>query len=108
LPGGTLWRLAGPDGSTGVHVNSVLCSNNGEVLRDAAVRGLGVCLLPTFIVGPELQSGRLVTMLNDHHPPTLMLTVLYPPSRHLSAKIRLFTDFLVERFGPHPAWDLVR
>lgn len=107
LPSGNLWRLIGPRGSTGVHVNNVLCSNNGEVLRDAAVAGRGVTMLPTFIVGRELQAGRLVTVMSDYRAPELVLAAVYPPTRHLSAKIRLFTDFLVDRFGTRPYWDLV-
>ena len=105
---GNLWRLIGPEGSLAVHVDPVLSSNNGEVLRDAAVRGIGICLLPTFVVGAELQAGRLATVLADFVPPRLMLSAIYPPSRHLSAKLRLFTDFLVDRFGGGPHWDLVR
>lgn len=107
LPTGNLWRLRGPNGSGGVHVNAVLSSNNGQVLRDSAVHGLGIALLPTFIVGRELQAGRLVTILSEYTLPTLLLTAVYPPTRHLSAKIRLFTDFLIERFGERPYWDLV-
>ena len=68
---------------------------------------LGIALLPTFIVGQELQSGRLVTILPDYPPSPLTLCAIYPPSRHLSTKIRLFTDFLIERFGERPYWDLV-
>lgn len=107
LPSGTLWRLTGSKGNASVHVNNVLCSNNGEVLRDAAVKGLGIAMLPTFIVGGELQAGRLVTILNGFSAPVLWLTAIYPPTRHLSAKIRFFTDFLMERFGTQPHWDLV-
>ncbi|MEM8916239.1 MAG: LysR family transcriptional regulator [Pseudomonadota bacterium] len=102
-----IWRLNGPTGQANVTVTSVLCSNNGEVLRDAAVQGLGIMLGPTFIVGGDLQLGRLVSILPDYQPPQLMLTALYPPTRHLSANIRLFTDFLMERFGSEPHWDLV-
>ncbi len=108
LPSGNLWRLTGPGGNAGVHVNNVLCSNNGEVLRDAAVEGLGITMLPAFIVGRELRAGRLVTILDDFHPPQLVLTAIYPPTRYLSAKIRLFTDFLIERFANGPSWNLVR
>ena len=107
LPTGKTWRLTGPDGAQSVQVNGILCSNNGEVLRAAAIKGLGIALLPTFIIGEELQAGRLVTVMNDYAPSDLTLCVIYPPSRHLSAKVRLLTDFLTERFGDLPYWDLV-
>ncbi len=108
LPSGNLWRLTGPGGNVSVHVNNVLCSNNGEVLRDAAVRGIGITMVPGFIVEQELRTGRLVTILDDFHAPQLVLTAIYPPTRYLSAKIRLFTDFLIARFGNSSSWNHVR
>lgn len=107
LPAGNVWRLNGPAGPIEVPVQGAMCADNGEVLRDAAVRGLGIALLPTFIVGPQLQTGELVTILADHAPPDLTLCAIYPPSRHLSAKINLFVDFVYDRFGGSPYWDLV-
>lgn len=88
-------------------VNGVLCSNNGEVLRDAAVKGLGFTKLPTFIVGADLQNGRLVSVLSNYKSPSAFLTLLYPPNRHLSARVRLLVEFFYERFGDRPYWDLV-
>ena len=105
MPGGDFWRLAGADGEVTVPVNAVLTSNNGEALRDAALRGLGITLLPSFIVGPDLREKRLVRVLPDYRPSSLTLSAIYPPTRHLSAKIRLFTDHLLERFGAEPYWD---
>ncbi len=105
LPNGTLWRLNGSQGRANVRVNDVLCSNNGDVLREAAVKGLGIALLPMFIVTDDLRAGRLVPVLGDFTAPEPWLTALYPPTRHLSAKIRVFTDFLIDRFGGRPAWD---
>lgn len=107
LAGGNRWRLSGPGGSHGVEVSGPLCSNNAEALRDAAVKGLGLALLPTFIAGADLQAGRLATVLNDYQAPPLTLCAIYPPSRHLSPNVRSFTDFLIERFGGRPYWDLV-
>lgn len=107
LPTGKTWRLIGPEGTVDIRVNGVLCSNNGEVLRDAAVKGLGFTKLPTFIVGAELQEGRLVTVLADYKAPSIFLTLLYPPNRHLSARIRILVEFFYERFGDRPYWDLV-
>lgn len=99
------WTLMGTDGEHTVSVQGMLCSNNGEVLRDAAVHGLGITLLPQFIVGYALQQGRLQIVLPDYHPPELFITVIYPVNRHLSTKVRLLVDFLQEQFGNHPNWD---
>lgn len=93
------WILIGADGEYTVSVNGVLCSNNGEVLKDAAVRGLGITLLPRFIVGQELQQGRLQIVLPHYHSPELSIYVIYSVNRHLSTKVRLLVDFLQERFG---------
>ncbi len=91
-----------------MQVNGVFCCNNAEVLRDAALADLGLALLPTFIAGPDLQSGNLVSVLCDYTSPELFLYLLYPPSRQLSARIRLLVDFLYDRFGGQPRWDLVQ
>jgi DNA-binding transcriptional LysR family regulator len=93
------WTFAGPDGEQTISVNGILCSNNGEVLRDAAVRGLGITLLPAFIVGRELQQGILQPILPNYHSPELIISAIYPVNRHLSTKVRLLVDFLQERFG---------
>jgi DNA-binding transcriptional LysR family regulator len=105
---GNQWKLIGRDGAEhAVHIPWTLCSNNGEVLRDAAVKGLGIVLLPTFIIGPDLQQGSLRTILTDYMFTDSALYAIYPQTRHLSVKVRLFIDFLVERFGGRPHWDLV-
>jgi len=107
LATGNQWKLTGTDGDHWIAVPWTLCTNNAEVLRDAAVAGRGVALLPTFIAGAELQTGRLVSVLADYTAPELFLYVLYAPTRHLSAKVRVFIDFLAARFGGRPYWDLV-
>ena len=96
------WMLIGADGEQTISVNGTLCSNNGEVLRDAAIRGLGITLLPLFIVGQDLQQGKLQIILPDYHPPELSISLIYPVNRHLSTKVRLLVDFLQERLGDHP------
>ena len=107
LATGNQWKLTGADGDHWIEVPWMLCSNNAEALCDAAVAGRGIALLPTFIAGAALQNGALVTVLSDYHPPALSLYALYPQTRHLSVKVRVFIDFLVERFGGRPYWDLV-
>lgn len=106
---GTLhqWRLDGPEGEQSWPINCVMYSNNGEILKAAAVRDQGIALLPTFIVGEELQSGALQTVLPDFQPSALVVSAIYPRHRHLSAKVRLFVALLEARFGGRPYWDLV-
>ena len=100
------WRLLNPDRKElVVPVSGRYLANNGDVLRTTAIAGGGIVLLPTFIVGEDLRAGRLVRLLPDHPPPEQGLHVLYPPGRHLSAKVRSFVDFLVARFGGDPPWD---
>jgi len=107
LATGNQWKLTGPDGDHWIQIPWSLCANNAEVLKDAALAGNGIALLPTFIAGADLQEGSLVAILPDYKPPALSLYAIYPPTRHVAMKVRLFIDFLVERFGARPYWDLV-
>jgi len=63
--------------------------------------------LAHFIAGADLQQGQLRSILADYRAPELSLYAIYPPNRHLSVKVRVLIDFLVERFGRRPYWDLV-
>jgi DNA-binding transcriptional LysR family regulator len=82
-----------------------LRTNSGAVLIVAALAGHGLVYLPTYFVGDALQSGRLVTVLDDYMAPPLTLRALYPHNRYLSAKVRAFVDFLAARFEREPPWD---
>ncbi len=99
LATGSHWHLAGPDGEHVIAIGGAICSNNGEVLRDAALQGLGIALLPAFIVNECIHNGALTTLLPSYSPPEICISVVYPVNRHLSAKIQLFTEFLRQRFG---------
>ncbi|MGD1906907.1 MAG: LysR family transcriptional regulator [Leptolyngbyaceae cyanobacterium] len=98
------WRLIGPDGEVTVAVSGPLCANNGEPLREAAIQGLGITLLPLFMVGEDLQQGRLQRVLSDYQAPSLSLCILYPVNRHLSIKVQLLSEFLRDRFTTAPPW----
>ncbi len=92
------WTLVHRERVTRILVQGPLCANNGEVLRDACVQGLGIALLPEFIVTAELAAGRLQRVLPDYTAPPLSVFVLYPVNRHLSAKVRLLVEFLTQYF----------
>jgi DNA-binding transcriptional LysR family regulator len=103
LATGNQWKLIGPDGEHFLSVPWKLCANNAEVLKAAALKGCGIALLPTFIAGAALEAGELMPVLQNYRAPEIALYAIYPPTRHLSSKVRLFIDFLVERFGER-AW----
>jgi len=100
------WHLRDPTGADiVVPVSGRYLANNADVLRSTALAGGGIILVPTFLIGDDLRAGRLVRLLSNYPPPEQALHALYPPGRHLSAKVRTFVDFLVVRFGGEPAWD---
>jgi DNA-binding transcriptional LysR family regulator len=100
------WRFVDDAGKEhAVHIAGRLLANNGDVLRTAALQGQGVALGPTFILGDDMRAGTLVRLLPEYTPPEVGLYAVYPPSRHLSTKVRSFVDFLVTRFGGEPEWD---
>src|SRR6266404_4350809 len=100
------WHLTAADG-TALNISPIgnMRTNSGAVLKVAALAGHGLVCLPTYLVGDALQSGRLMTVLDDYTAPPLALRALYPHNRHLSAKVRAFVDFLTARFEREPYWD---
>lgn len=99
------WSLLRDGQEISVPVNSLLCSNNGDVLRAAAVAGQGISVLPTFLVGSDVRSGRLAVVLPQNAPTSLGVYALYAPNRFLAAKTRIFVDVLADRFGGVPPWE---
>jgi DNA-binding transcriptional LysR family regulator len=99
------WILHGPNGTESIKVNGPICADNGDILKAAAISGLGVTLLPTFIAGPDLGAGRLRQVLPDYCPPEISIYVVFPSRRYLSAKVKTFVDFLSGYFGDTPSWD---
>ncbi|MGB3200707.1 MAG: LysR substrate-binding domain-containing protein [Nodosilinea sp.] len=90
------WTLVGSEPHT-VTISGPLCCNNGEVLRAAALAGLGIAMLPDFIVEQDLKEGRLRPVLADYPPPAINIYALYPVNRHLSAKVTRLVEFLAEK-----------
>ena len=87
LPSAREWRFVSPDGAPlPVTVNGPLSVDNGDALRVAALRGLGLANLPTFIVGADLQSGALATVLDSFLAQDLSISAVYPHSRHTSRR----------------------
>lgn len=94
-----------PDETIAVTTQGRLVSNNGDLLMTAALAGGGVYICPTFFCAAPLADGRLQRALDDYILPETGIHAVWPPNRHLSAKVRAFVDYLVAAFGDDPAWD---
>lgn len=81
-----------------INVKGLLESNDGQVLRAAALDGLGILVQPKYILYDDLVAGRLVSVLDDWDLPRLTVNIAFQSRRHMSAKVRTFIDFLVEHF----------
>ncbi len=88
-----------------VKVSGCLKSNVGDTLRVGAIKGLGLIQQPTYMVGQDIKLGRLKVVLEEYEPAERPINVMYLHRRHLSAKVRVFVDFLIQRFQPIPYWD---
>jgi DNA-binding transcriptional LysR family regulator len=93
------WVLHGRDGQVSVPVDGRLKIDSAEALRRAALRGLGIAMLPSMLVNDDLRAKRLVEILPDYAAPERPLNLLYLRERQTSPKLRSFIDFIVERFG---------
>lgn len=98
---GTLetWRFRENQRNFDLRVNGSWRSNNGRALLQAARAGLGLVQLPTFYLEDALAGGELVTLLDEYNPTDTGVWAVYPHNRHLSAKVRLFVNYLAEKFS---------
>ncbi|ULJ77756.1 LysR family transcriptional regulator [Rhizobium sp. C104] len=99
------WRFQTPDGAIVVRAKLALGINNGDMLRDAAIAGLGIALLPAFIAGPAIREGRLAEIDVGHKPEAEFIYMAHPEGRNPSAKLRAIADHLKKSFGDPPYWD---
>jgi len=97
--GPTIWRFNGPGGPHNITVNSSFSANNGEVLRQAALTGHGIALLPEPQVLDDILAARLYRLLPDYPTDQTQAFLVYPSRRHLPPRTRVVIDFLVERFA---------
>jgi|TARA_R110000823_G_scaffold72063_1_gene166050 DNA-binding transcriptional LysR family regulator len=96
---GTLdyWHFKELGKDRNVRVVGKIRYNSGYSLVDAALKGLGVVQLPDYYVNKHLESGELITLLDNYREPEEGIWAVYPHNRHLSPKIRLLVDYLAER-----------
>jgi DNA-binding transcriptional LysR family regulator len=93
------WTFSSGSGDETVLIKGAFCCNNGDVLAEAAIQGLGITLLPDFIVEKALQNGRLVRILEGRERAPLTLAAVYPSRQQVPAKTRRFIEYLLDAFG---------
>lgn len=84
-----------------VKVHALVDANDGQILRAAALSGMGILVQPKYIIYDDIAAGRLVPVLNDWDLPRLTINVAFQTRTHMPAKVRLFIEALVERFRAH-------
>lgn len=92
-------------GSRVLHVKGNFRANTADALYEAALAGLGLARLSTWLVMPAIRRGDLVPVLLQYPHESSAYFLIYPHRRHLSQKVRAFVDFLVEEFTPVPPWE---
>lgn len=95
---GTILKWRAADGARGqVTLKAAFRANNGDILRDLAVRGHGLVCSPAFILRPAIASGDLVELFGDYQWADTSLYAVYPPTAHMPARLRALIDYLAER-----------
>lgn len=99
LATGEQWHFTGPQGARSIEVRPRLRSNSGDTCRAAALADQGIVFEPSFLVGEDLQAGRLLPVLPQYAGPELDVSVVYPSRLHLSHKVRAMVEFLADAFA---------
>lgn len=101
------WPYEGLDGRSGfIRTKARLRSGNGDFLRDAAIEGMGIVFEPDFILCDAIRDGSLVQLVPGTVFNTLGVYAMWPPTRHLSRRVRALIDALVDAFSGVPPWSL--
>ena len=105
-----VWRLRDQERTYEIEVRGSLWANNADALHTAALSGVGLAILPTWMVGPDVRRGTLQVAFAGYQvsPSALDASIyaVFPYARHLSPKVRALVDFLVKCFTPRPSWEI--
>ena len=100
------WHFRDSDKKTiSVPISGTVQMNNSLALREALLGGIGMTRTPTFVVGQDIQSGRLKQVLTNYETLEVSIYLVYPQRRHLSPKVRAFIEYFAERISDNPYWD---
>ena len=98
LPSPKVWELIKDGKRTTVSFEPRLMGNNAQIQVTMMVGGIGIGRVPLFCCEKEIESGELEIIMDDYEQPELGVYAVYPHRQYLTAKVRAFVDFLVEKF----------
>lgn len=104
LANARMWDFGVPGKTGSAPVRSRITLNNGEAIRDFVVAGLGLGMVPGFIVARELAEGRLVPVLTEQEWQRVPVSAVWPPVTPMPLKLRSFIDYLAQEIGGIPPW----
>jgi DNA-binding transcriptional LysR family regulator len=106
MQGNEVWRFREGKRIITIRPEGRFKADSGQALLAAAVAGLGLAALPTFLMGPTVDAGKLVPLLLDYPIPEHGLYIVRPPpAGPMTGKVRALTELIIERFGGEPYWD---
>jgi DNA-binding transcriptional LysR family regulator len=97
------WQFDHAEGPVSVRIRPAVYTNNGDTTRTLALRGDGIILEPSFMVGDDIKAGRLQQLMPDYRALELGIYVVYPSRQHVPLRTRCMIDFLLAAFA-HPSW----
>jgi DNA-binding transcriptional LysR family regulator len=99
------WNFTKDGERFSVKVSGSMVTDNPDVILEAAISGMGITYLPSFLASDPVRSGELKLVLPDHEATEMSLYAVYASRKFLPAKIRVFIDFIKERISDPPYWD---
>jgi DNA-binding transcriptional LysR family regulator len=99
------WHFKNRQVDTQVPISGVMTTNNGEAIRDAAIGGLGIANKSLWDVYQHIQNGELQTLLEGYPLPPANIYAVYHKNQFLTAKVRVWIDFLKEHFDDKTCWE---
>jgi DNA-binding transcriptional LysR family regulator len=96
------WTFTGRDGEVRVRPTNAIVANNTEMLRQFALLGMGIAILPSYLIENDIMRGNLVPLFNHYRLPQIEINLAYPSRRYFPAKLRTFVHHLFRHFNPMP------
>ncbi len=99
------WEFSSAEGVRVQRVKGNFHTNSASALHEAVKAGIGIARLASYVVQSSVKKGIVVPLLQEHTVDNSTIQLVYPHRRHLSNKVRVFTDFMVDKFTPNPPWE---